>query len=993
MPQKADHEIADNPIFLRIAQAVRPHDWDSSEPDEATETVVRTMAKFVIDGDDREGALAACGAAINGASREWRVLAGQRLRARLDGGRLDWLTPVQLRRLAQLCAHDLDTDTDWRAELRATRGSSAPSWFMLIQLLSAKAWRSETQSLFWWDPSFFVPLLTLEEEQHDRVAQQAISAFFVATPSSWEYRARRDLLSSRAWVDYVRANIDLVPGVVASLDVGDRTTALRWLGLDRDIVRGVAPMLAELAAGTAKTVRESAAALIGDMDEPLRSQTLAAALAVARPSTVGTVIAVAASLGEPGHALLSDALAQGGPCAEPVAAAVAAYRRASSTAELLVPPCPPLDTTEVGEDFVAMIDAARRRGTAHLKKRGHPGDVSLLEQFEQIGPSDLAAVRDWLNGRGTRPATSMRLIDAMLGCGVLRAHDLRLHLVSLVRLATCRKGSASVRTDWRMVRRLSDRDYDLRSLAEAARLATIADPVAQIEEVGLNSNYPPGLVWPFFAEHQQRLDEVLGLLPASGYRHRGAALRVLAAFPTLPPKYVRAVSEIALAETKDDRREAQQILEKCPDVLVIATEGLKSSRSRVRTVAATWLGQIGDPDAVAALRAAVAKEKRDEPKTAMLRSLHALSGDISAYPQVLAAAAAKGLNAQLPAYISWFPFDGLPACRWADGTDVDPQIVQWWVVRAARLKDPTGADEIGVYLSLLDAASQDALGTFVLDTWVAHDTRPLPQQVCRERAEALVPERRAKYHDAAQRHPCTQCHRRAQMTDTELFDELFAEQTNNEYLADALGCRGLLALTTRASGARVVATFEAYLRDRAWRHYTSWARQPQRNTQLETLLTAASANDDPHTTELVLSAARTFPRTSVRTCAAALVKQIAARRGWTPEQLEDQTIDTAGLDAAGTLAVDYGPRAWTAYVARTKNGTFTLALSTPDGRPVKTLPAPGPDDDPDLAAQARAQLAASKKELTGTGRTQSARLTEALHLERSWDMPGWQVLA
>jgi len=53
---------------------------------------------------------------------------------------------------------------------------------------------------------------------------------------------------------------------------------------------------------------------------------------------------------------------------------------------------------------------------------------------------------------------------------------------------------------------------------------------------------------------------------------------------------------------------------------------------------------------------------------------------------------------------------------------VEPDIVRWWVVLSAKLKEPA-ANALPVrYLGLLDAASRVALGRFLLHQFIARDT-------------------------------------------------------------------------------------------------------------------------------------------------------------------------------------------------------------------------------------------------------------------------------
>ncbi|MCL2090480.1 MAG: DUF4132 domain-containing protein [Micrococcales bacterium] len=876
------------------------------------------VAEFVLHAKGRDEALAAVGA-------------NRRLKYRARGNPLranpDWLRATQWVRFGQVFAAAADyelPEPGWPRDV--------PLWFMVLQDFRTSGGHSRSDG---WNPSFFGPVLKAGGiDDSTTVATHAVASFFAILKwmSSWSKTTK----DAGDWVTYVNANVDCVPAAMAQLDASCRVTAIEWLRLNVDGVAALAPLLADSAVCSAKTVREVACRTIAELPEPLRSQILATALTAAKAGTIGTVITCATGLGEPGRALLVDALAQGrgGKRDELMAGALSSSVGDSESpeTELVVPPAPPLDSTPLGDDFVTGLRATLDQWTARLERQVAQTGIDRarvgLDVFSAISTQDLVAVRDWLNGEhGKELDRGVDLLRYMLGEGMLRTSELNLPLVSAVRLASLMDS----RSRWlSQVRALAGEDYDLRNLAEAAEIAGVDDPVAVVRKEGMNSQYPSELVWPFFAEHPGT-----DLLP----------MKILAMFPVLPKRYVHALSQIASGEVSGSRREAQELLGRQPNVLDIAANSLTSGKGEVRAAAAKWIGQIGDPAGVALLRAAWVKEKRDEPKTEMLLALHALGDDIATHltPQVLATEAAKGLKAKRPASIDWFPFDSLPACGWADGTVVDPQILQWWVVRAAKLKDPAGTDEIGLYLSLLNAASRAALGTFVVDTWVAHDTR---------------------------------------------------RDEGGDYVGDALPARGVLGLARHVPGVHIAAVFERFYRDHAWRYYPEpGARYARRNPQLEALLTVAASSADPEATRLVLTAARDSRRESVRWRAGVLADQTAERQGWSRDQLADRTIPAAGLEADGTLALDYGSRQFVAKVTRTRTGAFALAVSSADGRPVKTLPTPGPDDDPDLAAAAKAQLAASKKDLTHVVNKQKARLIEAMNLNRLWDTATWCLLA
>ncbi|MCL2850673.1 MAG: hypothetical protein FWE61_11635, partial [Micrococcales bacterium] len=716
MPQDTPGDITNDRIFLKLADAMRRWDEDCLE-DEATQVALVVAARFV-RGDGTEDELDPCDAFLGAFANDRRW-----------PDTLRWLSPAQQRRLAELFTREAALTGRWDLPAPALK-VDVPRWFVVFQSrLTMDVWPSPSQ-LYMWDPAFFVPLLAVDDPEHDLVTQHAVSTFFALQhgKDDWARSAKKYPAHAQAWVDYLHDNASAVPPAVMSLDVAGRVAALAWLGLYPQLAAVVAPMLGELAVGLSRPVRESAASLIATLDEPLRSKTLATALAAAKDKTIEAVIVAAAGLGEPGRALLADALAErrGGRRDALLAGALGTGQAAEPAADpaLVVPPLAPLDNTPVGDELVATLQAACQRRVTQLEVQlaaEHDPDrhnqlTQQLAKAQGVTTSDINAACRWLNGDASRTT----LVENLLRHGVLKVHQLRLPLVSAIRLVTRGK-----HTNWREVvqpgrwyagPRYVDRDYDLRHVLEAARAAGVPNPVAAVEEVGFVGGLAPGLVWPFFVEHPQRLDEELGLSPLSSRsRDRAAGLRVLATFPVVPAKYVQVLADLALGQGLTDRREAQQLLERLPQVLDIAATGLSSSKGGVRAVAATWIGQIGDDTGTDLLRDALATETRDEPKTAMIHALHALGQDVSAYltPQVLATAATAGLKTKIPPAIDWFPVDQLPQCRWADATPVDRQTIWWWVVRAATLKDPAGAPETRLHLSLLDNDSRERLGAFV----------------------------------------------------------------------------------------------------------------------------------------------------------------------------------------------------------------------------------------------------------------------------------------
>ena len=140
--------------------------------------------------------------------------------------------------------------------------------------------------------------------------------------------------------------------------------------------------------------------------------------------------------------------------------------------------------------------------------------------------------------------------------------------------------------------------------------------------------------------------------------------------------------------------------------------------------------------------------------------------------------------------------------------------------------------------------------------------------------------------------------------------------------------------------------------------------------------------------QVLLASANRMKQRSVQDFAGALVDDIAARNGWTPAQLADRTVPTGGFDADGSLELDCG-----------EDRTYRLQLGAqddiiilnPEGREVKALPAPRVDDEKPLIDAAKKLLSNARKEVKQVLTAQTARLQEAMFLQREWDVAEWEI--
>ncbi|WP_149258473.1 DUF4132 domain-containing protein [Actinomadura sp. K4S16] len=120
------------------------------------------------------------------------------------------------------------------------------------------------------------------------------------------------------------------------------------------------------------------------------------------------------------------------------------------------------------------------------------------------------------------------------------------------------------------------------------------------------------------------------------------------------------------------------------------------------------------------------------------------------------------------------------------------------------------------------------------------------------------------------------------------------------------------------------------------------------------------------------------------------IDQIAEGLGLTEDELADRLVPDLGLDAAGTLVLDYGPRRFTVGF----DERLAPCVRDESGRPRKALPKPGAKDDPDLAPAAHKRFAALRKDARAVAAGQVRRLETAMVRRRSWPLTDFQrVLA
>ncbi|WP_037559776.1 DUF4132 domain-containing protein [Spirillospora albida] len=120
----------------------------------------------------------------------------------------------------------------------------------------------------------------------------------------------------------------------------------------------------------------------------------------------------------------------------------------------------------------------------------------------------------------------------------------------------------------------------------------------------------------------------------------------------------------------------------------------------------------------------------------------------------------------------------------------------------------------------------------------------------------------------------------------------------------------------------------------------------------------------------------------LRTRAQEKIQELAAELGLSAERLADRLVPDFGLDASGTLTLDYGPRRFTIGFDELLRPT----VADEDGAFRKSLPRPGATDDPELAPAAYKRFSALKKDARTVAADQIRRLEQAMVTRKTWPL-------
>jgi len=529
---------------------------------------------------------------------------------------------------------------------------------------------------------------------------------------------------------------------------------------------------------------------------------------------------------------------------------------------------------------------------------------------------------------------------------------------------------------------------DLRELAAVLRTVGLDDGIigqSLLRENRYASNAflrsDPEKIWPYFAERLELLEGALGLKQVVEDRagiyyrekdHRENAFGLLKLFPRVPARFVPLLWELALGAGKTERALAQECLQRFPNKEEKVVAALASGQQDARLAAAQWLADLKYQDAIPALKKALAKEKSEVVRDELMKSLEALGVNIAELLNVdgLDKDAEKGLKKGVPSDLDWFPFEQLPKLRWAEsGKPVSTEILKWFLVQGCRLGSAEANPTLRRYCSLFQKEDREKLGRFVLDAWIAKDTKP---KYNAEQAAALAQQQTQQTAAVAKQHPQYYPE----------FDESKFYQARFNYLlvqpeSSETGTKGILGVAGACCGADAAPIVHRYIKQ--WYGY--------RPAQGKALLQVLAWTDNSSATQVVLAVANRFRTKGIQEEAMRLCQLLAERKGWTMDELADRTIPTAGLDEEGNLELDYGARTFTANLTE----EMTLSLSNPGGKTISSLPDANQSDDAEKVKHAKAALSASRKELKSVLSMQKDRLYEALCTQRVWRFEEWET--
>jgi hypothetical protein len=495
---------------------------------------------------------------------------------------------------------------------------------------------------------------------------------------------------------------------------------------------------------------------------------------------------------------------------------------------------------------------------------------------------------------------------------------------------------------------------------------------------------------------EERPDELASLLDGGqivdepSWEAHGRRRMFLEALRELVPgdALAKPLLALALGSRREEREAAQAALARGGAPVPALIAALASGDKDTRLAAAEWLPRLRAKEAVGALTAAFRKEKVELVRAAQLRALVGLGAPIEAFLDrgALEKDADKLLARGVQDKLAFLSIDTLPSVRWRDGAEVPRAVIAAWLVAAHKTKSPMASPLLVAYAGEMVEAERERLGKAIFDRWCDEDFR-LPEVMDPEVAERLNAWAEKKGMPLAEY---------ARTPDFKANAGALGWMIGKTLDTGALDHRGVLAVAGALAPRTLVPELVRYVK--LYRGLRIGASRA--------MLHVLAGMEDRAATQALVRFSLRFRTASLRKEAEKLVNELAARRGWSAEELADRTIPTAGLDERGVLALAYLPAGVSASGAAAEDEegaaelaptrTFEaridddldLALSAlaEDGSraPLAKLPEPRKDEDEAQAAAEKKRLSAAKKELKAVVAAQRERLFAAMCSERAW---------
>ena len=487
--------------------------------------------------------------------------------------------------------------------------------------------------------------------------------------------------------------------------------------------------------------------------------------------------------------------------------------------------------------------------------------------------------------------------------------------------------------------------------------------------------------WPLLAKHQAVLEQTWGLqavhvLPCKMNVEK--VLEALHAFPVLPAQYQYPLALWAYGSQRSLREQAQALLSKQEHALAWAAWGLNHDYADVRKLSIAWLVglQAASAQVIPLLHARMQVEDDTKLRVQLLQGLIALQTDVSAYlsEAALLAEIAPVMAKKRPKAMEWLAWEEMPVLQWRDGRPVSPELLEGWLRLSMQMKEANGEGMWQIYLGLLDAPSQDALGLFALKQFVSEDLRPMTDAELNELIDKEVPKKLKKFQKDYEQYPNYYSEYK-DITEEQVRAKLVEELGRYNDKQTALPHKGLLALTGAVAADEWYRTFRRYQRDFAYK-----------TKQLGALIQAAAAGDNASVLPLIASLDVKASGNYIRTLSRATIAEYQERHEWTDEQIADYVVPAFGMDAYSRLSLSYGERS---FVLRLHvDGEWTIQDDT--GKELRALPPARKTEDAEWVKAIKAQYTSIKKDVKNVLKQEQHRLYVAMCSERVWTGAVWQ---